>query len=153
MLPEYLKGYYEKLASFCAYQERAHKEVKEKLQKFDLNDEEIGTIIIALLQNNYLNEQRFATSYARGKFRFKKWGRKKIAHALQLKDVSSQNIQSALDEIDEEEYIQTLQKIIEQKYQEVKGKNDWEKKQKTYAHALSKGYESQLIGALLNNIE
>ena len=106
----------EKAKSYCAYQERCHKEVSDKLYSWKLNIDEINYIIDHLLQQNYLNEERFAIAFAGGKFRIKKWGRKKIIQKLKEKGVSDYCIKKGLEEIIEEEYISNMHNLIEKKY-------------------------------------
>ena len=140
----------EKAKSYCAYQERCHKEVSEKLYSWKLNTDEIDYIIDQLPQENYLNEERFAIAFAGGKFRIKKWGRKKIIQKLKEKDLSDYCIKKGLEEIIEEEYISNMQNLIEKKYTSLKDKNLFTKKNKTAAYLYGKGYESDLIWKHLN---
>ena len=141
----------EKAKSYCAYQERCHKEVSEKLYSWKLNADEIDYIIDHLLQENYLNEERFAIAFAGGKFRIKHWGRKKIVTKLKEKRVSEYCIKKALEEIDDKEYIITLHRLIEKKHGSLKDKNPFTKKKKTAAYIFNKGYESDLIWKHLND--
>jgi regulatory protein len=141
----------EKAKSYCAYQERCHKEVSDKLYSWKLNADEIDYIIDNLLQENYLNEERFAITFAGGKFRIKKWGRKKIIQKLKEKGVSDYCIKKGLEEIIEEEYISNMRNLIEKKYTSLKDKNIFTKKKKTAAYLYGKGYESDLIWTHLND--
>ena len=141
----------EKAKSYCAYQERCHKEVSDKLYSWKLNADEINYIIDHLIQENYLNEERFAIAFAGGKFRIKHWGRQKIVTKLKEKRVSEYCIKKALEEIDDQEYIITLHRLIEKKHSSLKGKNPFTKKKKTAAYIYSKGYENDLIWEHLNN--
>ena len=141
----------EKAKSYCAYQERCHKEVSDKLYSWKLNADEIDYIIDNLLQENYLNEERFAIAFAGGKFRIKKWGRKKIIQKLKEKGVSDYCIKKGLEEIIEEEYISNMRNLIEKKYTSLKDKNIFTKKKKTAAYLYGKGYESDLIWTHLND--
>lgn len=95
-----------KLESYCAYQERCHKEVVHKLRNMHMIPEAIDTIIVHLIQENYLNEERFAQAYARGKFNIKKWGKNRIVNELKFRDISKYNIKTALQEIEDDKYIQ-----------------------------------------------
>src|SRR6476661_294647 len=99
-----------KIKSFCSYQERSHKEVKDKLYSYGLYKVETEEIISTLIEENYLNEERFAKQFAGGKFRMKQWGRKKIIYELQQKQVNKVNIKTALKEIDEEQYLSVIKK-------------------------------------------
>ena len=141
-----------KLEYYCAYQDRCHQEVEKKLAEFRLIPEARELILIHLIQNDFLNEGRFAQSFARGKFRIKKWGRKRIAQELKFRQISDYNIKSALKEIDEEEYHQTLHEIASQKNNLIKEKNPYLRKQKLYQHLYRKGYESNLIQETLKDL-
>lgn len=134
-----------KLEAFCAYQERYHKEVVEKLQKMRMIPLAIDEIIVHLIQNNFLNEERFAQSFARGKFRYKKWGRTRIQRELKLRGLSVFIIQSALNEIDDEEYIEVFNALAEKKKNEIKEKNNWKAKRKLADYLLYRGWESDLV--------
>ncbi len=138
-----------KLASFCAYQERCHQEVREKLQTFQLNHEEIEEVISLLIDEKFLNEQRFSIAFAGGKFRTKQWGKIKIRYELQQRNISANCIQKALESIDEEEYYQTLSEIAQKKAAQLgKTMND---QQKLYNFLASKGYESNLIQEIIKD--
>ena len=141
----------EKAKSYCAYQERCHKEVSDKLFSWKLNTDEIDFIIDHLLQENYLNEERFAIAYAGGKFRIKQWGRKKIIQKLKEKRVSEYCIKKGLEEIDDEQYEKVLHQLIEKKYKSLKDKNTFTRKKKVAAYIYGRGYESNLIWEHLND--
>ncbi len=143
---------FEKIKSYCAYQERSHYEVKEKLYGYGLRKEEVDRILAALITENYLNEQRFAEAYASGKFRIKHWGRYKIKQGLLAKRVSEYCIRKALSQIGEEEYYETLRKIIEKKSLSLREKNPLLKKQKLLNYAVSKGFESDLAHEILRDL-
>src|SRR3978361_2267429 len=102
---------FKKIKHYCAYQERCHSEVKDKLYGFGLKKGEVEELISDLIEENYLNEERFARLYTGGKFRVKQWGRKKIEYELKQKGVNKLNIKIALKEIGEEQYILTLEKL------------------------------------------
>jgi len=142
-----------KIKQYCAYQERCHAEVRDKLYSFGLNKKEIDEIISILITENYLNEERFAIHYAGGKFRMKYWGKNKIKQALKYKQVSDYCIKKALKEIDNKEYEKTFQKLAEQKLKTLKSeKNIFTKKRKLQDFLLQKGYESELIREVVNTI-
>ena len=141
----------EKAKSYCAYQERCHKEVTDKLKSWKLNEDEIDFIIGHLLEENYLNEERFAIAFAGGKFRIKRWGKKKIIQKLKEKNISEYCIKKGLEEIDDDEYFKSMHHIIEKKYTAIKDKNPFTKKKKTATYAYNKGYESNLIWEHLND--
>ncbi len=142
-----------KIKHYCAYQERCHAEVKEKLYSFGLYKKEVEKIIADLISENYLNEERFALLYAGGKFRIKHWGKNKIKQALKQKQVSDYSIKKALKEIDDSDYIKTFEKLAEQKMKTLKGeKNIFIKKRKMQDFLLMKGYETDLINDVLKTI-
>jgi regulatory protein len=144
----------QKAKHFCAYQERNHQEVKEKLYGFGLYKKDVETILSELIELDYLNEERFATSYARGRFRIKQWGRVKIKYELKQKNISEYCIKKALTAIDEKEYEKTLHKLAAQKWKSVKGeRNRFTKLAKTQAYLLQKGYEPVLTKNILAQIE
>lgn len=133
------------LENYCVYQDRCHKEIEEKLSKMRLIPEIIEQIITHLISENYLNETRFSQSYARGKFRIKKWGRNRITQELKFRNISSYNIKKGLAEIEETEYIETLTNLIQKKFDAVKEPNIYKKKKKIFDALLRSGYESNLI--------
>ena len=136
---------FQKLKHYCAYQERCHNEVKEKLYNFGIWKKEQDEIIATLIEENYLNEERFAIHFAGGKFRIKQWGRKKIQYELQQKGVSSFLIKLSLKEIGDEPYFETLIKLAEKKWKSLKGQQYLVRQSKTYNYMLQKGYEPVLI--------
>ena len=142
-----------KIKQYCDYQERCHAEVREKLYSYGLYKKEVEPIISLLISENYLNEERFAVMYAGGKFRVKQWGKIKIKQALKFKQVSDYCIKKALKEIDDFSYKKTFEKLAEQKLKTLKTeKNIFIKKKKLQDYLLQKGYESGLIGEMVNKI-
>jgi regulatory protein len=137
----------QKLRHYCSYQERCHAEVKEKLYSFGLYKQVVEECISQLIEENYLNEERFAVAFAGGKFRVKHWGRKKIQQELKQKRVSEYCIRKALQEIDQEQYIKTLDKLASKKWSSIKGQGitRFVKNQKTTVWLLQRGYEPELI--------
>ena len=141
---------FQKLRSYCSYQERCHAEVKEKLYSLGLFKEDVELVLSQLIQENYLNEERFAGLFAGGKFRMKQWGKIKIKHELRQRRISDYCIKKALKEIDENDYQRTLQKLAEAKWKSLKSeRNVFVRKSKTMNYLLQKGYEPQLIKELL----
>ncbi|WP_456423747.1 regulatory protein RecX [Lutibacter sp.] len=140
------------LEHFCAYQERCHKEVEQKLYDLKMIPEAKEKIILHLLQHNFLNEERFAKAFVRGKFSIKKWGRIKIINELKFKNISKYNIKSALQEINEEDYFSTLQKIAIKKLKLLKEPNTFKKKNKLTTFLISKGYEFELVYKIVNTL-
>ena len=141
----------QKAKQYCAYQERCHNEVKEKLYSFGLNKKEVDELLSELISTNYLNEERFAMLYAGGKFRIKQWGKVKIKYSLKQKQVSDYCIKKALAAIDETDYNKTLAKLFEQKLKTLKAeKNIFIKKRKLQDHLMQKGFETTLISKLIS---
>ena len=142
-----------KIKQYCAYQERCHMEVREKLYSFGLHKNEVDEIISTLITENYLNEERFAIHFAGGKFRMKQWGKIKIKQALKNKQVSEYCIRKALKEIDNNEYRQTFFKLAEQKLKTLKQeKNIFIKKRKLQDFLMQKGYEREMITDAIKNM-
>lgn len=145
------KQAFPKIKQFCAYQERCHSEVKEKLYGYGLNKDDVEELISKLIEENYLNEERFAIVFAGGKFRSKNWGKVKIKYELKHKGVSEYCIKKALREIDEEDYIKTLHNLAEKKSLTLKSeKNIFIKKRKLQDYLLQKGFESDLIREIVH---
>lgn len=140
----------QKLKHYCGYQERSHAEVKEKLYSLGVWKKDHDEIIATLIEEDYLNEERFATAFARGKFRMKQWGRVKIKYELKQKQVSEYNIKKAMKEIDETVYNNTLKKLYEERWESLKGEmNRFIKMTKTRDYLLQKGYEHALINEMM----
>lgn len=139
----------QKLKHFCAYQERSHHEVKEKLYKLGVWKKEHDEIIAALIEENYLNEERYAIAFAGGKFRVKNWGRVKIKYELKQKQVSEYCIKKALKQIEEEDYMKLLNKLAKQKYDSLKADQYLVRKKKTINYLIGKGFEMNLVREVL----
>ncbi len=143
----------QKIRQFCSYQERSHQEVKEKLYSFGLYKEDVESLLSEMIEENYLNEERYAIAFAGGKFRIKKWGRVKIRYELKQKRISEYCTRLGLASIDEDEYLKTLHSLFEQKQASVKSeKNIFVKKQKIRSFLMQRGFEPQLISGLLQNM-
>ncbi|UMB59973.1 RecX family transcriptional regulator [Lutibacter sp. A80] len=140
------------LENYCAYQERCHKEVEQKLYDLNMISEAKDHIILHLLQHNYLNEERYAKSFVRGKFGIKKWGKIKIINQLKFKGISDYNIKSGLKEINESEYLETLQTIAEKKLPLIKETNPYKKSTKLATFLISKGFESELVFRIVKEL-
>lgn len=141
-----------KLEQYCIYQDRCHKEVEQKMREYNLIPEAKEMIMLSLLQDNFLNEERFAKSFARGKFRIKNWGKQRIVRELKFKDISVYNIKTALQEIDEKEYINTIYKITENRNAVIFEPNSYKRKQKLTGFLLRKGFENELVYKVVNEI-
>jgi len=134
-----------KLESYCAYQERCHKEVVGKLKEMRMVNEAIDHIVTHLIQENFLNEERFAQSFARGKFNIKKWGRNRIINELKQRDISRFNITSALKEIDDVSYLETLDLLAKKRLQQLTETNLLKRRKKLADYLLYRGWESALV--------
>ncbi|TDQ33158.1 regulatory protein RecX [Zeaxanthinibacter enoshimensis] len=133
-----------KIESYCAYQERCHKEVREKLLKMNMIPEAIDQIIGHLIQENYLNEERFAKAFARGKYHQKSWGRVRIRMELKQRDISEFIIREALKET-EEGYEETLHALALKRLEQIREKNPLKRKKKLADYLLYRGWESHLV--------
>ncbi len=130
---------------YCAYQDRCHKEVMGKLSEMRMIPEAIDQIMGHLIQENYLNEERFAKSFARGKFSIKKWGKNRIVNELKQRQISVFNIKIALKEIDEEDYLNTLDQLAHKRLEQIKETNVQKRKKKLADYLLYRGWESNLV--------
>lgn len=135
----------QKLKHYCGYQERCHSDVKEKLYNLGVRKKDHDGIIAALIEENYLNEERFAIAYAGGKFRINQWGRVKIKYALKQKQVSEYCIKKAMKQINEEDYLQLLNKLATEKYTALKNEQYLIRKKKTMDYMLGRGFEMELV--------
>ncbi|MBG7629278.1 MAG: RecX family transcriptional regulator [Bacteroidetes bacterium] len=133
------------LENYCVYQERCHKEVEQKLYDLKMIPQAKEKILLHLMEHNFLNEERYAKSFVRGKFSIKKWGKIKITNQLKFKNISAYNIKSALTEIDEVDYLKTLHQIAEKKLPLIKESNSFKKRNKLSTFLISKGFESNLV--------
>jgi|SRR5690606_16142352 regulatory protein len=141
-----------KLESYCAYQERCHKEVVQKLYSMHMIPEAIDTIVVHLLQHNFLNEERFAKAFVSGKFRIKKWGKQRITMELKQKDISKTIITSALKTISDADYLNTFHALAEKKANSIKDTNKLKKKKKLADYLLYRGWESHLVYDKVNEL-
>lgn len=141
-----------KLEHYCAYQDRCHKEVTEKLYSLGITHTAADEIIVYLINNNFLNEERFAKSFARGKHRIKQWGKVRIVNELKFRHISQVNINTALKEIDPDEYLDTFSQIAKQCWDSLKDPNIQSRKKKCFDFLYRKGYESQLIYEKLDEL-
>ncbi|WP_407557030.1 regulatory protein RecX [Winogradskyella sp. 4-2091] len=139
-----------KLESYCAYQERCHKEVRTKLKDMRMIPEAIDVILVHLIEHNFLNEERFAQAFVRGKFRIKKWGKNRLVRELKQREISKYSIDNALKEIDLDDYYQTLDELTQKRIAQVKENNVFKKKKKVADYLLYRGWESHLIYEKLN---
>lgn len=143
----------QKAKYYCAYQERSHAEVKKKLYGFGLYKIEVELLMSQLIEEDYLNEERFALAFAGGKFRIKHWGKTRVKYELQQRQVSDYCIKKALAAIPDEDYEKTLKKLALEKLETIKSeKNIFTKKGKLQNYLVGKGYEYNLVSEILKNI-
>jgi regulatory protein len=142
----------QKIRQYCAYQERCHKEVKEKLYSYGLHKSETDKIIADLIESNYLNEERFAVQFAGGKFRMNQWGRKKIQYELQQKGINPHSIKMALKELDESDYTETLHKLAKIKWDSLATEHQLSRQAKTQAYLMQKGFEHDVISKAIKEL-
>ncbi|MGB1080396.1 MAG: regulatory protein RecX [Flavobacteriaceae bacterium] len=137
----------EKLRHYCAYQERCHKEVKDKLYSMQMIPDAVEQITGTLVAENYLNESRFAQQFAHGKFSIKHWGKLRITRELKARAISDYDIRKALLTIDEESYLEKISSISSKKWQQLAGNSLQVRKQKLYQYLAYRGWETHLIYA------
>jgi len=142
-----------KLEHFCAYQERCHAEVVSKLYSLKMTSDEIDSIVVQLIESNFLNETRFACSFARGKHRIKFWGKIRITNELKARQISPANIALALKEISSEEYEDTFTQLSERCWNSINEKNILKKRKKFCDYMLRRGYESFLVYDKVKELE
>ncbi len=143
----------DKMAKYCAYQERCIKDVKDKLKTYDIAEKEKNIILEYLLENRFVNDERFAKSFVRGKVNQSGWGVNKIRFHLIQKGIDKDIIEEALGQTDEETYRQRLIEILKAKAKTVKAASDYEKKRKLAAYAMQKGFEGSLIWEVLKEFD
>jgi len=139
------------LENYCVYRERCHKEIEQKLYDLKMIPEAKEKILLHLMQHNFLNEERFAKAFVRGKFNIKKWGKIKITNELKFRNISAYNIKSALKEIDQNDYLTSLQQLADKKLPLIKESNSYKKSQKLSTYLISKGYENNLVYEIVKN--
>ena len=136
-------------AHFCAYQERTVQDVKQKLKSWDVSEDDSEEIIKRLIEDGYLSQERYAQSFARGKFRTRQWGRLKIEQEMRRKGLDSEDRKTGLEQIDEEQYLESLKNLLKKKDASLKDEDLRVRKQKLVRFALGKGYESGLVWKIL----
>ncbi len=142
----------QKIKQYCTYQERCHKEVKEKLYSYGLHKSDTEKIVADLIENDFLNEERFAIQFAGGKFRMKQWGRKKIQYELQQKGVNTYSTKVALKELDQSDYSDTLHKLASVKWESVATEHPLTRQAKTHSYLMQKGFEPELISKAIKEL-
>lgn len=144
-LPSDPSGIRKKIYHYCAYQERCHQEVRNKLYSLGLSSHDVDEMITHLITEGYLNEERFAKLFAGGKFRQQKWGRIKIVQVLEGKGLTKNCIQSGLKEIDEDDYRKTIAELVEKKSQQVRQENLFVTRDQIARYVIQKGFEPDLV--------
>jgi len=142
-----------KIEHYCAYQERCHTEVEQKLRSMKMDSEEISVIISHLINDNFLNEERFACSFARGKHRIKHWGTIRITNELKFRKINSRLISTALKEITPEEYDETFQKLADRTWGNISETNALKKRKKFCDYLLRRGFESDIVYEKVKELE
>ena len=151
VMTDTIKEALRKAAMFCAYQERTQQEVRDRLKEWGVLGDDAEEVIAELIGQNYLNEERFARAFAGGKFRVKGWGKRKIKQHLQQRGISGYNLEQAMKEIETDDYRETLSALLEKKRRTILDNNPLVIKQKLVRFALSKGYEPDLVFAVLGS--
>ena len=141
-----------KIENYCVYQDRCHKEVERKMAEYNLIPEAKELILLSLMKDDFLNEERFSKSFARGKFRIKNWGKQRIVRELKFRDISAYNIKTALKEIEEEEYVKTIYSITENRNNVISEPNIYKRKKKLVDFLMRKGFENELIFKTVNEV-
>lgn len=147
--PAQAKG---KIEYYCAYQERSHHEVRNKLYEYGLFSSEVEELLSQLITDGFLNEERFAKAFAGGKFRMKKWGRIKIVQDLEAHGINKNCIKAGLKEISDEDYENTLTSLLKKKNELIDDKNEFARRNKLAKYAIQKGYEPDLVWTLIKKI-
>ena len=141
-----------KIQHYCAYQERSHKEVKNKLFEYGLYASEVDEILAQVITDGFLNEERFAKAFAGGKFRIKKWGRLKIKQELEMLGLTSRCVASGLKEIDASDYKKALKALIRKKASQITEKNEFKRKSLVARFVIGKGYESEIVWEMVKEL-
>lgn len=141
-----------KAADYCAYQERSQQQVRDKLYEYGLHYDEVEEILTELIIEGFINEERFAQAFVRGKFRMKGWGRQKILQALRPHKISDYCLKKGFEEIDPEEYYAVLQKHAAKKFASLRGQSDYMIRGKLRQHLIMKGFEHDLINEAINEL-
>ena len=142
-----------KLEYYCSYQDRCHKEVEQKLNSFTLITELKEKVIVHLIENNFINEERFAKSFVRGKHNYKFWGKNRIINELKFRNVSSRIIETALKEIPEATYLENFHALAEKNWETIAATKGQKRNKKFVDFLLRKGYETSLIYEKLRELE
>jgi regulatory protein len=148
-----IKAAIQKAEYFCAYQERCHEEVVTKLRSMKMDSDEIDQIMVHLIGENFINEERFACSFARGKHRIKHWGKIRISNELKFRNISQTLINTALKEISPEEYLETFHALAERNWESIRERSLLQKRKKFCDYMLRRGFESNLVYEKVKELE
>ena len=148
-----IKQAIQKLEHYCAYQDRCHEEVVQKLRTMKMDADEIDRIIVQLITDNFLNEERFACSYARGKHRIKHWGKIRITNELKFRKISATLIKIALKEINDSDYFELFDELADKHWETITENNLMKKRKKFCDYFLRKGWENELIYQKVKELE
>ena len=148
---DHLKEVLRRAASFCAYQERTQQEVRDRLAEWEVTGDEAELLIAELIEQNYLNEERFARTFAGSKFRVKSWGKHKIRQHLKQRGITGHNLETAMKEIEPDDYRQRLAELLEKKKRTLRDENPLVLKQKLARYAIGKGFEPELVWSFLGH--
>ena len=141
-----------KLQRYCAYQDRCHQEVRSKLIELGCYGQDLEEVMASLIEEKFLDEERFARSFARGKFRMKQWGRNRILQELKMRHISDYCIRKAMEEISEADYLKTLREVLEKRASQIAESNDFERKGKLAQYAMSRGFEGEIVWGMLKDL-
>ena len=142
----------QKARHYCGYQFRCHQEVKDKLYSFGLRRQDVEAALATLVEEDYLNEERFAVQFAGGHFRLKQWGKVKIRYELKQRQVSDYCIKKALAAIEEDDYLKTLDRLATAKWETLKGETGFARRGKLQEYLVRKGYEQDVIGEIIKSV-
>ncbi|MDN3641890.1 regulatory protein RecX [Lutimonas halocynthiae] len=138
---------------YCVYQDRCHQEIEKKLRQMNMIPQACDLILLHLMEHDFLNEERFSRSFARGKFRIKQWGRRRIEMELKQRDISAYNIKAGLSEISQEEYEKVFEEVSKKRFDSVREPNVFKKRKKVADFLLRKGFESNKVYEVLRELE
>lgn len=136
---------FSKAAFLCSRSEKCTSEIREKLRQWELSDDQLVPVLKKLLDEKYIDEERFARAYAKDKFRFNRWGRQKIEYMLCSKQIPHEIIELAMEELNEDSYAEKLRQLLSEKAKSIKGKDQFDRRNKLVRFAMSRGFEMNSI--------
>lgn len=143
----------EKIGAYCAYQERCVWEVRRKMNEKGINASDAEKLVMYMISEGFLEEERYVRAFARGKFRLKKWGRSRISRELKMKQIPEQLIRIGISEIDQTEYYETLRAEVEKKWEKTHEKDPYKKRFKVIGYLMNKGFEQELIQEIVDSLQ